>query len=147
MFQGFCWRMLKFVPFPKLGPNKSSKKAARTGPSHCRSSPWFMGHSPWPPKSEHRLILFKEEEGGRGELTEMELSEKTYSKKKEVGTRDSGTWVHGRGRGGIRVERLKSQSRGPGKLAELVKNFFYNWFLPWYLSLHRVSKQSACSHK
>ena len=99
-----------------------------------------------PPKSELRLILFKEEEGGRGELMEMEISEKTYSKKKEVGTRDSGTWVHGRGRGGIRVERLKSQSRGPGKLVELV-NFFYNWFLPWYLSLHRVSKRSACSHK
>lgn len=31
--------VLKFVPFPKLGPNKSSKKAARTDSSHCRSSP------------------------------------------------------------------------------------------------------------
>lgn len=43
---------------------------------------------------------------------EMEISEKTYSKKKEVGTRDSAPeFMVGAG-GGIRVERLKSQSRG-----------------------------------
>lgn len=81
--------MLKFVPFPKSGPIKSSKKAARTGPSHCRSL--IHGALTLSPKSEHRLILFKEEEGGRGELKEVEISEKIYSKKKEMGTRNSGT--------------------------------------------------------
>lgn len=59
----------------------------------------------------------------------MEISKKTYSKKKEMGTR--GTQVHG---GWNQTEGEKSQSTGPAKLAELVKNSFCYWFLSWYLS-------------
>lgn len=132
MCRSFCWRMLKWVTFPKSGHIKPSKEAARTGPSHCQSSPWLMGQIPCPPpQSEHRLILFKKKEGGREEniWRKWRYPRKPIPRKRK--------WAQEAPRFtevGIRAEGEKSQSTGPARLAELVKNSFCYWLLSWYLS-------------
>lgn len=125
-----CWSGL-------LSPNQDTSSPPRRrqelAPRTANQVPdsWGRYPAPPPPQSEHRLILFKKKEGGREEniWRKWRYPRKPIPRKRKW-AQEAPKFTEV----GIRAEGEKSQSTGPAKLAELVKNSFCYWLLSWYLS-------------